>query len=115
MHPALLLAAAVAGGVSTADLREWCQVGPDRLGENASVADVMSASLCAGYLGGAREMGQIVSEAPGASKMFCIPADVTNDHLRLAFLKALEDQPESAHHPAVVNLLVTLRLEFPCE
>ncbi len=69
---------------------------------------------CAGYLGGFNDLNALYKHMTGAS-LFCPPlTGVSNDQLRLIFIKWARSHPEELHKTARVSVLFALREAFPC-
>ena len=75
----------------------------------------LGMAYCVGYLGGVNDLNAIVH---GMMKtgFFCVPGSgVSNDQLRLVFLKWAREHPEQLHKGARSSVLISLMQAFPCK
>ncbi len=73
-------------------------------------------TYCAGYIAGITDMNAILP-ALHLPKIFCLPGKnvVSNDRLRLIFLKWARQRPADLHYSARASVLVAVSETFPCK
>ena len=76
---------------------------------------VIGEALCAQYLGGMNDLNTMIRELLPQARFFCTPSSgVSNDQLRLIFMKWAREHPEELHETARVSAFLALGEAFPC-
>jgi hypothetical protein len=114
---ATLMLACVA---STAPTSGFGQMRTDQLmwqcdADEKSSTGQLEMIFCIGILAGFNDLNAILP-ALGHRPIFCVPPrGVSNDQLRLIFLKWARDNPSQLHESARMSVVVALAHAFPCK
>lgn len=69
---------------------------------------------CAGYVQGARDIGDLFGARPNGGPLWCLPGEVSTEQTIRVVVKYLKENPADLHRPAVALVAVALASAFPC-